>query len=451
MRSLVRGVDPHRTEPELCLTASADAGCARSDPTFAGGLPRPVGDLKLSHEGGLHESWLAVVEGLREIGIKLELHNAEPSRPRTVGLPRRLVAARLDLEPSAVAVLDSVAGVRPSRKKVGIPVVVAVADQGSREPLETVYDRATHEAGEARRVKELLKAVVAHVVEADVDLVEHLVEVFDCPKDIASAQVVRKLPRKIAIITKTCRVSDGPLHVPRHPMIVGAGGEALCYDSTCGFTGRKRFDQSCGDIDRLLEIHSDLGGSGKGRRHRLEVLNKSGIVLLTALEAYCEDIAAEGIAHLVEHGDDWTKLPVELQKQVAAELKRESHELAVWQLAGDGWKNVLTDRLELWQEERNRRLNTPKTEKVDEMFHRALGIESISSGWYWKGVSREQAAKKLDRYVTLRGAIAHRGAAAKSVKRTAVTDYYGHVKRLVGKTGDAVNTTVKRSTDVPLL
>lgn len=215
---------------------------------------------------------------------------------------------------------------------------------------------------------------------------------------------------------------------------------------------RRAFDQSCTDIDRLLEIHSDLGGSGPGRRHRLEVLNNSAIVLLTALwEAYCEDIAAEGLKHLVSHGDDWSRLPVALQKQVAAELKKDQHELAVWQLAGDGWKQVLTDRLDAWQEERNRRLNTPKTEQVNEMFRTTIGIEKVSSRWYWKGMSKDQAAKKLDRYVSLRGAIAHRGAAAKSVKKSAVTDYYAHVKRLVSKTGGAVNATVKRSTGVSLL
>lgn len=50
------------------------------------------------------------------------------------------------------------------------------------------------------------------------------------------------------------------------------------------------FDESRKDIDRLLEIHQRLGGKGKGRRHQLEVLNKSAIVLISAIwEAYCED------------------------------------------------------------------------------------------------------------------------------------------------------------------
>ncbi|MDQ3691516.1 MAG: HEPN domain-containing protein, partial [Chloroflexota bacterium] len=214
---------------------------------------------------------------------------------------------------------------------------------------------------------------------------------------------------------------------------------------------RRAFDANCQDIDRLLEIHADLGGSGRGRRHRLEVLNKSAIVLLTALwEAYCEDIAAEGLAHLVAHARDWNKIPKELQQRVAKELKNEQHELAVWRLAGDGWRTVLSDRLAALQQERNRQLNTPKTAQIDALFQSTLGTPTLSDRWYWPGMSKQQARAKLDRYVELRGGIAHRGAGARSVSKAAVVDYYDHIKRLVTKTGGGVNAVVRASTGRPL-
>lgn len=54
------------------------------------------------------------------------------------------------------------------------------------------------------------------------------------------------------------------------------------------------------DIGRLLELHQDKGGTLKGRRFGVEVLNKSAIVLLTSFrEAYCEDVAAEALDHVV--------------------------------------------------------------------------------------------------------------------------------------------------------
>jgi hypothetical protein len=210
---------------------------------------------------------------------------------------------------------------------------------------------------------------------------------------------------------------------------------------------RRAFDQSCEDIDRLLEIHSDLGGDSPGRRRRLEVLNKSAIVLITALwEAYCEDIAAEGLGHLVAGAQSADSLPTDLRKQVAKELERDPHELASWKLAGDGWREVLSTRLDDLRDERNRRLNTPKTFQIDDLFAKALGIPKASSSWYWPSMSAQQAATKLDHYVGLRGAIAHRGAASISVRRTDVTDYYKHVKRLVAKTGGKVNGVVRQAT-----
>src|SRR5438128_1490612 len=94
----------------------------------------------------------------------------------------------------------------------------------------------------------------------------------------------------------------------------GSAGSPPC--STSGVMpskARKALDENAGDIDRLLEIHTKLGGSGVGRRHQLEVLNKSALVLLTAnWEAYCEDIAAEALEHLIQH----SKAPEDLPKGI---------------------------------------------------------------------------------------------------------------------------------------
>ena len=63
---------------------------------------------------------------------------------------------------------------------------------------------------------------------------------------------------------------------------------------------RRAFDDSAKDVKRLLEIHKTIGGNAPGRRAGLEVLNKSAIVLITAIwEAYCEDISAEALEHIV--------------------------------------------------------------------------------------------------------------------------------------------------------
>ena len=136
---------------------------------------------------------------------------------------------------------------------------------------------------------------------------------------------------------------------------------------------RFKFNANADDIGRLLEIHKDLGGDKKGRRFRLEVLNKSAIVLITAIwEAYCEDLAKEALEHIVKNAPDSTALPKELKKRIAKELKEDKNEVMVWTLADPGWRIVLTKRLSNLAEERNRKLNTPKAQNIIDLFRVGL-------------------------------------------------------------------------------
>jgi hypothetical protein len=206
------------------------------------------------------------------------------------------------------------------------------------------------------------------------------------------------------------------------------------------------FHESCKDVDRLLEIHKDLGGTAKGRRYQLEVLNKSAIVLISAIwEAYCEDIASEAIEHIVTESPKAGALSKEIKKIVAKELKEDKNELAVWDLADDGWKSVLRARLTRMQAERARSLNTPTAPKLKKFFSDALGIEDITAAWKWKKMSSQQAQKKLDDYIILRGEIAHRGV-ARECSKYQVEDFLNHVQRLVKKTGEQVKKQVKAMT-----
>ena len=215
-----------------------------------------------------------------------------------------------------------------------------------------------------------------------------------------------------------------------------------------GSKARKRFDDNAVDIERLLELHVESGGTSPGRRRGLEVLNKSAIVLITSFwEAYCEDIAAEGLENIVKHGASSDSLPKEIKQSIAKELKSDLNELAVWSLCGDGWKEVLKNRLERLQEQRNKRLNAPRTQNIDDLFLQALGLSSVSSSWRWaKKMTATRAREKLDKYITLRGEIAHRGVAAKSVTKAQVEDYFDFIKGLVAKTDGAVNYHARKVT-----
>jgi hypothetical protein len=153
------------------------------------------------------------------------------------------------------------------------------------------------------------------------------------------------------------------------------------------------FEENCGDVERLLDIHRELAGEGPGKKHGVEVLNKSAVVLMCAAwEAYCEDIAAEAIVHLVDHAAEASKLLKELRKQIAAELEEDLDNLAVWRLADDGWRQLLRTRAQTIADERNRNLNTPKTANIRNLFRDAVGLPNVPSAWYWQKMSADQAA-----------------------------------------------------------
>lgn len=213
-----------------------------------------------------------------------------------------------------------------------------------------------------------------------------------------------------------------------------------------GSLARQAFLTNCEEIDRLAEIHGDITPSGRGRKWKVEALHKAAFVLITAFwEAFCEDLAAEGLQHLVEHGAA-DRLPKHLQKQVARELKEENHELAIWRLAGDGWRDVLTRRLAQMAEERNRNLNTPKSVQINTLFANTLGVENVAESWTWTRMSAGRAQEKLDDFISRRGDIAHRGTAAESVTKKDVTNYYNHVKELVDCTEKRIATALHEST-----
>lgn len=172
------------------------------------------------------------------------------------------------------------------------------------------------------------------------------------------------------------------------------------------------------DTQRLLEIHQQLGGDGPGRRHRLEALNKSAIVLMcAAFEAFIETLATQSFSSLVDETHDPGHLPDTLRRAVAEKLKASPHHLQVWDLAGDGWKAACTAHKQQAIEQYTAKMNTPKAGQIDELFKKLLGIPDFSDGWGWHNMPSQRCKDKLRRFVELRGAIAHGEQPAPRVQR----------------------------------
>ena len=209
-----------------------------------------------------------------------------------------------------------------------------------------------------------------------------------------------------------------------------------------------KFIHNTFDIERLFAIHIDVSGVAAGRRHGVEVLNKSAIVLITAcLEAYIEDVVKEALGFLIRKCNDPSKIPNKIKTSAIHPFKHSNDPTKVWEIAGSGWKKVLKHNKNRCIKKFTGHFNTPKPENIDELIHNVLGLRNITSKWRWRGMSKKSSQKKLIDYIEIRGAIAHRTKHMTSVTKSIAEDYLRFVERIVKLTDDCIREHIKSITN----
>lgn len=186
------------------------------------------------------------------------------------------------------------------------------------------------------------------------------------------------------------------------------------------------------EVERLMEIHSLVAGSGPGQKRNVQVLNKSAIILLLACwEAYIEDLAENAFNFMLENAASPEVFPEHVLGIAAKNLKKGPPE-AIWRLADAGWKLSLKEHKDdiLQKYIVKGSFNTPSRKNIDRLFSELIGLTSISKEWRWPGISNETASKKLEDLIDLRGEIAHRVEASKSVYKKDVLEYRAFIGRI---------------------
>ena len=218
---------------------------------------------------------------------------------------------------------------------------------------------------------------------------------------------------------------------------------------------RKKFDDNAGDIYHLIDLYkgavSVFEFDGDEIPEGYEVVFRSAVVLMVShWEAYVEDICGEALDHMVTHVKDPGKLPKEMKKQVAKEVKAAQNEIEVWELANQGWKNYIRERMPAFRQARERSFNTPKAQNTAEFIKLMIGIDDIRKAWIFDGKDKATVGRQLDDLIKLRGEIAHRGRLPKRLDADFVTAKMTFLRKLVSKTGGRINTHVKQVTGIPL-
>jgi hypothetical protein len=197
------------------------------------------------------------------------------------------------------------------------------------------------------------------------------------------------------------------------------------------------------EVERLLEIHTKIAGSTVGAKHKVEVLNKSGIVLLVACwEAFIEDLAEVSFRLQLRRAKRPDIFPPKVLVLASKKLREDKDERRVWDLAGDGWKTVLRDHQDQVLKRYIGNLNTPKPKQIDELFSSLIAVPKVSKKWSWHRCTPAKARARLDKLVTLRGAIAHRVSAPRSVHKSDVEYAASFIGRLAVATHNAVNASL---------
>lgn len=196
-----------------------------------------------------------------------------------------------------------------------------------------------------------------------------------------------------------------------------------------------KFEENRKDIEQLWAIHEDVAGEGCGRKHGVDVLNRAAIIFITACwESFVEDLATEAFDFLLTNVPNAQAVPTKVRNFATRSLAEQKDPGKLWELADAGWRQLLISNRTATIERWIGTLNTPKSAQINSLFEELLGIPKISAHWHWQRMTSEQAAEKIDSYVTIRGNIAHRTEHDETVYRNWTEDYLGHVNSLVTKT-----------------
>jgi hypothetical protein len=181
------------------------------------------------------------------------------------------------------------------------------------------------------------------------------------------------------------------------------------------------------EVKRLVSIHVQLTGSGPGPRYDVQVLNKSGVLMIVATwESFIESLVLTSSNFLAAQIKEPHQIPKSPKSAISNRLKADKHNDSVWLLAGEGWKNQLTSHAK----EKMSRLHAPTAENVDALFSSTLGFDRLSSHWYWPGCTNSSVIRRLDSLLELRHEIAHGVKTSRSVTKKYVQDSNTFVIRL---------------------
>lgn len=180
------------------------------------------------------------------------------------------------------------------------------------------------------------------------------------------------------------------------------------------------FKKNIKQVDKLIEAFTAMRPPTRGRKHLDHFTRAALIFLCSSWEVYIEQISLEAGSIISKKTRDPRDLPLTVQKTISGIIKNAKHELEPV-LAANDWRLYYCKQIKVYTD----KLNTPKKDKVMEIFNKYLGI----SGERIKLETPSLA--KVNEIVRTRGEIAHNVFADEYLKKELVSKYYDIIKGVV--------------------
>jgi len=173
------------------------------------------------------------------------------------------------------------------------------------------------------------------------------------------------------------------------------------------------FERAIKDAECLLDLFNKVHPAGGHPPPEAEVLKRAGLIMaMTAWETYVEDRLDEALEVRLESLND-SKIASLIRKKLADEITR---------------------------------LHNPNSERTLQLFGEYAGVD-LREKWKWTGVEPDDARKRLNAYLKLRGDIVHRARSvsegptpAHAITKEELKKAFGFLRRLVQETEKSIAT-----------
>lgn len=180
------------------------------------------------------------------------------------------------------------------------------------------------------------------------------------------------------------------------------------------------FKSNLKQVDRLLEAFVKMRTPTKGRKCLDHFTRAALIFLCSSWEVYIEQVSNESGRLIANKLNVPGQLPEIAKKTVAKKIKDSKHELSPIEFSND-WKQYYCDLIN----EYTSMLNTPKKDKIMELFNKYIGVPGE------RIISEVPSLGRINKIVSDRGNIAHNIYTDEYLKKETVDDYYQIIVQLV--------------------